>query len=175
MAEEIPKKVDPERDIKPVMDRIDALLAEGGAGDEGEMVEEEAVVEEEMPLPEGEMPEEEMMAEGEEAMEEEMEEGMEGEVDLAPLMDTLGASEERAQALYDAAQQIAKTQGKTPQELADMIAEDFDILMQLEMVAARGGEAQMMPEGMGAMGGPPAGGAPPTEAPEPVPAEMEGA
>jgi|13_taG_2_1085334.scaffolds.fasta_scaffold18076_4 hypothetical protein len=170
MAEDTQKKVDPERDIKPVMDQIDALLAEGGGG---EMVEEEAVVEEDMPTGD-DMPEEEMMAEGEEAMEETMEEAMEGEVDLAPLMDTLGATEERAQALYDAAQQIAKTQGKTPQELADMIAEDFDILMQLEMLAARGGEPQAMPEGMGAMGGPPVGGAPPTEAPAPVPAEMEG-
>lgn len=170
MAEETPKNVDPERDIKPVMDRIDALLAEGGAGEEGEMIEDEAVVEEEMPMGD-EMPEEEMMAEGEEAMEE----GMEGEVDLAPLMDTLGATEERAQALYDAAQQIQKTAGKTPQELADMIAEDFDVLMQLEMLAARGGEPQAMPEGMGAMGGPPVGGAPPSDAPSPVPAEMEGA
>ena len=170
MAEETPKNVDPERDIKPVMDRIDALLAEGGAGEEGEMIEDEAAVEEEMPMGD-EMPEEEMMAEGEEAMEE----GMEGEVDLAPLMDTLGATEERAQALYDAAQQIQKTAGKTPQELADMIAEDFDVLMQLEMLAARGGEPQAMPEGMGAMGGPQAGGAPPSDAPSPVPAEMEGA
>ena len=170
MAEETPKNVDPERDIKPVVDRIDALLAEGGAGEEGEMIEDEAAVEEEMPMGD-EMPEEEMMAEGEEAMEE----GMEGEVDLAPLMDTLGATEERAQALYDAAQQIQKTAGKTPQELADMIAEDFDVLMQLEMLAARGGEPQAMPEGMGAMGGPPVGGAPPSDAPSPVPAEMEGA
>ena len=170
MAEETPKNVDPERDIKPVMDRIDALLAEGGAGEEGEMIEDEAAVEEEMPMGD-EMPEEEMMAEGEEAMEE----GMEGEVDLAPLMDTLGATEEREQALYDAAQQIQKTAGKTPQELADMIAEDFDVLMQLEMLAARGGEPQAMPEGMGAMGGPPVGGAPPSDAPSPVPAEMEGA
>ena len=166
MAEETPKNVDPERDIKPVMDRIDALLAEGGAGEEGEMIEDEAAVEEEMPMGD-EMPEEEMMAEGEEAMEE----GMEGEVDLAPLMDTLGATEERAQALYDAAQQIQKTAGKTPQELADMIAEDFDVLMQLEMLAARGGEPQAMPEGMGAMGGPQVGGAPPSDAPSPVPAE----
>ena len=75
-------------------------------------------------------------------------------VDLSPLMDTLGATEERAQMLYDAAQQMGKTEGMTPQELADMIADDFDVLMQLEMIAARG-------EG-GAMGGP---------APEPVPGE----
>jgi hypothetical protein len=70
-------------------------------------------------------------------------------MDLSPLTEELGATEERAQALYNAAQEIPKLAGKTPQELADMIAEDFDVLMQLEMVAARG-------EG-GAMGGPPAG------------------
>ena len=91
------------------------------------------------------------------------EEGAAG-VDLAPLMDTLGATEERAQTLYDAAQQIQKTQGKTPQELADMIATDFDILMQLEMVAARG-------EG-GAMGGPPAGEMPPAGPEGMPPGEM---
>lgn len=67
-------------------------------------------------------------------------------IDLSPLTNELGATTERAQALYDAAQQIPNLAGKTPQELADMIAEDFDVLMQLEMVAARG-------DG-GAMGGP---------------------
>jgi hypothetical protein len=82
-------------------------------------------------------------------------------LDLSPLMETLGATEERAQTLYDAAQQLQKTQGKSPQELSDMIATDFDILMQLEMVAARG-------EG-GAMGPPPAEGAMPA-GPEGAPA-----
>ncbi len=60
-------------------------------------------------------------------------------------MDTLGATEQRAQILYAAAQKLAKTEGKTPKELADMIADDFDVLMQLEMIASRD-------EG-GAMGG----------------------
>jgi hypothetical protein len=72
------------------------------------------------------------------------------DVDLGPLVETLGATEERAQMLYDAAQQIPTMEGKTPQELADLIASDFDVLMQLEMVAARG-------EG-GAMDAPPAEG-----------------
>ena len=98
--------------------------------------------------------EEEVEEGAEEAVAEEGEEVAEEAVDLSPLMDTLGATEERAQMLYDAAQQMGKTEGMTPQELADMIADDFDVLMQLEMIAARG-------EG-GAMGGP---------APEPVPGE----
>ena len=158
--------VSPERDIKPVMDRIDALME--GAAPEGEVVEEVAV-EEEMPLPEEEMPAEEAMAE-DAMVDEEM---AEGAVDLTPLMDTLGATEERAHALYDAAQQIAKTQGKTPQELADMIAEDFDVLMQLEMIAARSGDLEAEPASPMAL--PEAAMAPPAEAPMPVPAELEGA
>jgi hypothetical protein len=49
---------------------------------------------------------------------------------------------ERAQKIFDAAQQYGKTQGKSPDELAKMIADDFEVLMQLEMIAARGEEAQ---------------------------------
>ena len=57
--------------------------------------------------------------------------------------------------------------GKSPEELAQMIVEDFDILMQLEMIAARD-------EG-GAMGGPPTDDTmpPPTEMPGAAPDEME--
>ena len=113
----------------------------------------------------GEMPEEmaedipEEMVEDEEVIEET------AAVDLTPLIENLGVTEERAQMLYDAAQQLGQTEGKTPEELADMIANDFDILMQLEMLAARGesaptepvaaepmpgmpGEEMMAPEGM---------------------------
>tara|TARA_R110000822_G_scaffold74178_5_gene178348 strand:- start:797 stop:1276 length:480 start_codon:yes stop_codon:yes gene_type:complete len=136
-------------EIKKLLDQADAEATAEGAPDapmaeEGAEMAEEGAAEEQM----GEMAEEE---------------GAAG-VDLAPLMDTLGATEERAQTLYDAAQQIQKTQGKTPQELADMIATDFDILMQLEMVAARG-------EG-GAMGGPPAGEMPPAGPEGMPPGEM---
>tara|TARA_R110000751_G_scaffold145002_3_gene248677 strand:- start:241 stop:681 length:441 start_codon:yes stop_codon:yes gene_type:complete len=67
------------------------------------------------------------------------------EVDLSPLMDNLGVTEERAQMLYDAAQELGATEGKTPEELADMIANDFDVLMQLEMLAARGESAPTEP------------------------------
>ena len=70
---------------------------------------------------------------------------------LSPLIETLGVTEERAKMLFDAAQQLGKTQGKTPQELADMISTDFDVLMQLEMVAARGDGGAMEPPAAGAM------------------------
>jgi len=136
-APPMPDTVVPERDIKPVADELDAITAGVELGAEDEMVE------------------------GEEEVVEE------GAPDLGPLMDMLGATEERAQMLYDAAQELAKTQGKTPEELAQMIVDDFDILMQLEMIAARG-------EG-GAMGGPAAEMAPPpVEMPGAAPAEMEG-
>jgi hypothetical protein len=80
--------------------------------------------------------------EGEEAAPKEEGEEAEGAEDLKPLEETLGITPERARMLFDAAQQLAKTEGKTPQELADMIAGDFEILMQLEMIAARGDEGE---------------------------------
>ena len=139
----------PDEDLKPVADELDALLGPPPAGEEGEMMAEE------MATPEGE----EAMVEEEMPMEE-------AAPDLAPLMDMLGATEERAQMLYDAAQQLGKTQGKTPEELAKIIVDDFDVLMQLEMIAARD-------EG-GAMGGPTPEMAPPMEMPAAAPTEMEG-
>ena len=54
-----------------------------------------------------------------------------------------------------------------------MIAEDFDVLMQLEMIAARGGD--LAAEGAAPMALPEAAMAPPAEASMPVPAELEGA
>jgi hypothetical protein len=133
MAQEqpMPENKEPKMDdIKRMLDQADAEMGEP-AGDpkmaaEGADMAQEGAMEEQM---------------GEAAMAE----ATEG-IDLNPLMQTLGATEERAQQLYDAAQQIPNLAGKTPQELSDMIATDFDVLMQLEMVAARG-------EG-GAMGAP---------------------
>jgi hypothetical protein len=82
--------------------------------------------------------------------------------DLSALTETLGVTPERAEILYQAAQQLASTQGKSPEELAEIIANDFDILMQLEVIAARSLENQ--PEPMpqeGAPMPPEAGGTPP--------------
>jgi len=154
--EETPDKpIVPEKDIKPLADQLDQIAAGITEGGPEEAMEAEAV--------EGEL--DEVAAEEEVAAE--------AGPDLAPLMDMLGAPRERAQMLFDAAQQLEKTRGKTPEELAQMIVDDFDILMQLEMIAARG-------QG-GAMGGPVAGALPPEaaappmlESPMPTPAEMEG-
>ena len=127
MPENEQQKMD---EVKRLLDQADTEMGapegEPGMAAEGADMAQEGAVEEQM---------------GEAAMAE----ATEG-VDLNPLMETLGATEERAQQLYDAAQQIPNLAGKTPQELSDMIATDCDVLMQLEMVAARG-------EG-GAMGAP---------------------
>lgn len=124
-----------------LISEIDAELARRGEAPEGEAT--EVMVEEETEVTE------------------------EGAEDLSALEEALGMAPERAKKIYDAAQQYGKTQGKSPQELADMIANDFDVLMQLEMIAARGEEAQpqeamqeqqmpadaMMPAGMEPQGG----------------------
>jgi hypothetical protein len=134
------KEMSPEEDAA----KRDALKQLLDAGDAEDAADAPAAAEGAEMAQEGAMEEQEGKVEEAEATE---------GVDLAPLMETLGATEERAQKLYDAAQQIPNLAGKTPQELSDMIASDFDVLMQLEMAAARG-------DG-GAMGGPPAGGMPP--------------
>ena len=134
------KEMSPEEDAA----KRDALKQLLDAGDAEDAADAPAAAEGAEMAQEGAMEEQEGKVEEAEATE---------GVDLAPLMETLGATEERAQTLYDAAQQIPNLAGKTPQELSDMIASDFDVLMQLEMAAARG-------DG-GAMGGPPAGGMPP--------------
>tara|TARA_A100001391_G_scaffold153779_2_gene111626 strand:- start:2770 stop:3270 length:501 start_codon:yes stop_codon:yes gene_type:complete len=79
--------------------------------------------------------------------------------DLSVLVETLGLSPERAEMLYQAAQQLASTQGKSPEELAKIVADDFNILMQLEVIAARSMKNQ--PEEPAAPAGPEAAGMPP--------------
>lgn len=86
------------------------------------------------------------VGEGEEAQAE-GEQPAEGvQQDLSPLEETLGVTRERAEMLYMAAQELDSTKNKTPADLAKLIAEDFDILMQLEVIAARGMENQPEPE-----------------------------
>jgi hypothetical protein len=83
--------------------------------------------------------------------------------DVNVLVETLGVSPDRAEMLYQAAQQLASTQGKSPEELAKIIADDFNILMQLEVIAARDMKNQPEPPA-----GQEAGGMPP----EMMPPEM---
>lgn len=84
--------------------------------------------------------------EGEGAQPEGEQEAQGMQQDLSPLEETLGVTAERAEMLFAAAQELESTKNKTPADLAKMIAEDFDILMQLEVIAARSMENQPEPE-----------------------------
>ena len=159
MAQETPMSPEEEeakiKELEQILNASDAQLAESGGGEMPMPMPEQAPEAADMGAEGADMAAEEAKEEVAEDIEDEVGEGEEAEeeaeaLDLAPLTESMGVTEERAQMLYDAAQQIPNLEGKTPQELADMIAADFDVLMQLEMVAARG-------EG-GAMDAPPAEG-----------------
>ena len=96
------------------------------------------------------------------AASEEGEEG--GQQDLTPLTEMLGVTPERAETLYEAAQQLASTQGKSPEDLAKLIADDCNILMQLEVIASRSMKNQPEPPAA-PPAGPEAAGMPPEMAP----------
>ncbi len=159
-------KVPTDEDIISLADEIDKALAEGGEGGEmtGEETAEEAVAKAE--AAEGESPE----AGGEEGA---------GGTPEAVLAERLGISTEKARDLWDAAQLRDDLKGMGPEELADMLTEDYGLRMELEKqaVRAKSGEAEpsgptpIVPPpgvmgGMGGMGGPgggmggPGGGGP---------------
>ena len=89
------------------------------------------------PMPEGsptvvdESPGDEMAAEelpagpGEEAP---------GAVDVTPIVEALGVTEERAMELYEASQTMPAMEGIDPAELAMELANDFSLLMKLEKI-----------------------------------------
>mgnify|MGYP003651233467 CR=1 FL=1 len=153
------------RDIRPLVERLNlSLLPEGGpmAAPETPPFEEDLGLEEVPPeLPPG------AEAAGEAP------EG--GTVEMQPLMDVLGVDEMQAQSLYDAAQEMDQTRGKTPDELATMLEEDFDLRMRLESLAAGSSDqmaadaemAGMMPPGPPP--GPPPGAGPPGAMPPGLP------
>ena len=102
----------PERDVKPIADEIDRILA---------MEEAAAPVDEEPTGPDTEP------AEGEEAGE---------EVDVSPIAEKLGVDSTKARELWDAAQIMPATQDLSPDELANKLIDDFDLRMKLEKLAA---------------------------------------
>ena len=150
-----PEGVNPEKDLKPMMDEADQILAALASGEavpggpegmppEGAMME-EAVVEE---MPGEEVVEEEVVEEGAAPV----------DADIQALADMLEVDADIAQSLFDASQQMARTRGMTPKELGELLLEDFQLRMELERIA--GGaedEAAMMDM---AMMGPPMGGPP---------------
>jgi len=119
------KAMVPDRDIKPEMDNLESMLAAVAGAGEG-MAMETAEGAQEM--------EDEAMAE--DAM------GATVSEDVQMLADALGVDAMQAQALMDAAQQMEKTRGKSAKELADMLAADFGLRMQLEKLV--GGAADQM-------------------------------
>jgi len=118
-----PKTIIPEQDLKPLMDDIDRILAGGDTGAPGAPVGEEAMAEE--VVEEG--PGEEVVAE--ETVEET------ATVDVSPIVEALGIEEAQAQKLYEAAQQIASLEALEVQEIADALAADFQLRMQVEKIA----------------------------------------
>jgi len=102
----------PNRDLKPMMDQMDQILAAPPEGEEE--IAEEGVAEE-------------------------------GAADVTAIAETLGVDQEQAQKLYDAAQQIPRLAGISPEELAAMMADDFQLRMEVEKMAA-GGEDMMAEE-----------------------------
>lgn len=127
------KAMVPSRDVKPEMDNLESMLSAvaGAAPAEGGMMEEGMAME----TPEGaEQMAEDMVAEG----------VMDGAVsdDAQALVDALQIDAAQAQALYDAAQKMSKTRGKSGKELADMLAKDFGLRMELEKLV--GGAADQM-------------------------------
>lgn len=95
----------PDRDIKPLMDKIDEVTDKGAEAAFGE---------------------------GEEAGEE----AAEADMDVGPMVEMLGMSEDRAKELMAAAQEIPRFAEMSAEELANAITEDFQVLMELERVAA---------------------------------------
>ena len=137
--------------LKPLLKIIDAL----------EKGDEEAA----MAVKRPEELEADIAAMGEAPMDEApMDENAEG-VDLSPLEAIVGGPEAAAR-IWEASRQRNDLAAMTPQELADAIEEDFQLLMELEKLAAQaeGGGEEMPPDMMAAgpdmgMGAP--AGAPP--------------
>jgi hypothetical protein len=130
MAEQAPP-TDMPADEAALMKEIDAILGMGaGAPADGaapadmpmDAPADPTVVEE---APADEMAAMEMPAESAESA---------GPVDVSPIVEALGVTEERAMQLYEAAQTIPAMEGIEPADLAMELSADFTKLMQLEKI-----------------------------------------
>ena len=148
----------PDRDIKPLV----AILNEAINKENMRMALPEDLPPEAEALP----PEEEMPGA---APEEEI--PPEDEIDLSPLVEMLGIDEAKALELWEAAKQLPELADLTPQQLADVLVEDFQMRMRLEELAA--GTSDMAAEeamgDMGMMAPPMAPPGPPMGNPEEMP------
>ena len=120
----------PSRDLKPLMDEADRIMAEG-PGAEGE----EAPTEEMPPegAPAEEAPAEMLTADG---------------VDVSAIAEALDVDADQAIRLYEAAQQIPMLAGQPAEDLAQMMKDDFQLRMRVEGMAAEGEDKAQAAEDM---------------------------
>ena len=62
-------------------------------------------------------------------------------MDMTPLVEALDVTPERAQEIYDAAQQMPQLTGVPVEELASMLAADINLRMQVEALSASASDA----------------------------------
>ena len=122
--------LDPSRDLKPLMDEADRILAEG-PGAEGEGA-----------------PAEEMPAEGAPAEEAPAEVMTPDGVDVSSIAEALEVDAEQAIRLYEAAQKIPMLAGQSAETLAQMLQDDFQLRMRVEGMAAEGDDQAQAADAM---------------------------
>jgi|15BtaG_2_1085339.scaffolds.fasta_scaffold06778_6 hypothetical protein len=95
----------------------------------------------------------------------------EDETDMSPLVEMLGIDEAKALELFEAAKQLPELADLTPQQLADVLVEDFQMRMRLEELAAGASDvaAEEAMDDMGMMAPPMAPPGPPMGNPEEMP------
>ena len=107
----------PERDMLPVAKELDALMLDDALDNvEGALGPKEGVA--------ADVKDEE--AETEDAA-----------MDTKPMEEALGVSADRAKAIFEAAQMMPRFDGMSPTDIADMLASDMQLRMQVEQMAAR--------------------------------------
>ena len=77
----------------------------------------------------------------------------EATADVSAIAQILDVTPERAMALFDAAQGMPRLAGKPPEEIGQMLAEDVQLRMQVEQLAARSADVSAEDEGADPVGG----------------------
>ena len=144
------QEVIPDRDLVPLANEADSLML----GDMLNNVEGALGPQETSPA---DMTEEDMA-------------GDDATMDTKPLEDMLGVSSERASQILAAAQMMPQMEGKSPTEIAEMLAGDMQLRMQVEKIAARTADTATEDAALEADMAP--AEEPPAE--EPMPEEAEG-
>ena len=119
MADEMKKPAEmiPERDIKPMADEADSIMLDDALDN----------VESALGPKEG------MAAD----VADEADVAEDATMDTKPIEQALGVSADRAKAIFEAAQMMPRFDGMSPSDIAEMLAADMQIRMQVEQLAAR--------------------------------------